>query len=484
MTITSSLGPDGYTVSIQSPVSGGGVAPLILPGNVVRVAYYGDSRANSPGTNSNGFDVRAVTMTAPAATTSYWSNTAKSLLNVVNPTVHVVANCGISGDTLDQMIARETAGASSTRKSIADLVSMNAAIAIVHMGINSITGAYTAGGYTSYQQSVTDSLWAKVKDLLQRMVNAGVFVLDCGDGAWEHTNTATYPAGMQQGIRQTIIALNALRSAYAAASGGRIVYYDEFALSANADGTWKSYAYCSDCLGSLTPPANTQLVHPSFTLGMLMAAGHNEIIKQYFGVPHPAYTRNYIGLNQGNLISNANLVSSSAGLGTGWSTGAAGTGVVKTNEIVDFGGKLYQCCRATFTAGSSDNSVDVFAPTTNLVGGSALVDGGQYGLEFDWFIDNGAGGSPSVGATGATGIYQRARFYSAGGSAYINALSAVTGDFGFANATFGRSVFPLFTFSGWGSAQITAAQIVFHSGRTDAETQRIGISAPRLIRVA
>jgi hypothetical protein len=33
MTITSSLGPDGYTVSIQSPVSGGGV-PILIAGPV------------------------------------------------------------------------------------------------------------------------------------------------------------------------------------------------------------------------------------------------------------------------------------------------------------------------------------------------------------------------------------------------------------------------------------------------------------------
>ncbi len=458
--------------------------PFVLPGEVVRVAFYGDSRANSPGTAAGVYDVRAVTMTAPAATTSYWSNTSKSLLSAINPSCQIVANCGISGDNLDQMIARESAGASSTRKAIADMVGMNASVAIVHMGINSITSAYLGGGYTSYQQSITDSLWLKVKDLLQRKVSAGLFVLDCGDGAWEHTNTATYPAGMQQGIRQTIIALNALRSAYADASGGRIVYFDEFSLSANADGTWKTYAYCSDVGGSLTPPANTQLVHPSFTLGTLMAAGQNALIKKYFGVPHPAYTRNYIGLNQGNLISNANLSSSSAGLGTGWSTVASGTGASKTSEIVDFGGKLYQCCKATFSAPSADNYVEVLLPVSNLIGGSALVDGGQYGLEFDWFIDNGAGGAPSVGATGSTGIYQRARFYTAGGSAYMNALSAVTGDFGFAAASFGRAVFPAFSFSGWSSADITTAQIIFHAGRTDAETQRIGVSSPRLVRIA
>lgn len=458
--------------------------PLVLPGDVVRVAFYGDSRANSPGTSAGGYDVRAVTMTNPASTTTYWSNTSKSMVTAINPSVQIVANCGISGDTLDQMIARESAGSSATRKSIADMVSTNTSVAIAHMGINSITSAYNGGGYTSYQQSITDSLWAKVRDLLQRMVSAGIFVIDCGDGAWEHTNTTTYPVGMQQGIRQTIIALNALRKAYADASGGRIVYFDEFALSANADGTWKTYAYCSDVGGSLTPPANTQLVHPSFTLGMLMAAGHNAIIQKYFGVPHPAYTRNFIGLNQGNLISNANLSSSSAGLGTGWSTSASGTGAVKTSEIVDFGGKLYQCCKATFTAASADNYVEVLVPVSNLIGGSALVDGGQYGLEFDWMIDNGSGGAPSVGATGSTGIYQRARFYAAGGSGLMNAMSAVTGDFGFADATFGRAVFPLFTFSGWGSSTITAAQIIFHSGRTDAETQRIGISSPRLVRVA
>jgi len=487
MTITSSLGPDGYTVSIQSPVSGGGSGTmLVMPGDVVVVAYYGDSRANGavPATAGN-WDLTSITLTNPAAAASALNQQAKCLLTHLLPYVRITANCGISGDTLDQMITRESAVASATRKALDDVVASGAQVVIFRAGINSVTNLVTG---SAFDQSVADSIWAKKKDLLQRAMARGLFILDEGDWAWEHTNTTTYPAARAQAIRDTVKYLNQKSSEFAATTLGQIVYADVWSLSANADGTWKSYTLCIDVNGSLTPPANTQLVHPSNILGMKIAALEAALVQQYFGVPHPAYTQYFRGIagSRYNMIPNADLSAVASGVGTGWAAGGSGTGAAFAKAVVTRDGKRWQTNTATFS-GAGANIVNIYAPMAQVVGGGAtqpLVDGATYAVEFDWFVDDGAGGNPGPIAISGAYLLARMRLYTAGGSWFIDFYASGIGDFCFDEAIQGHAVSPPFTISGWSSANITSAELSFSASRTDGATQRIGVASPRLIRVA
>lgn len=466
-----------------TPGGGDIVSQLVLPGNVVNLAYYGDSRANVVSTNvANAFDVSAVVVTAPTGSVSGFTASARAMITHIHPGIAIVANCGISGDTVAGMIARESAGASATRKSLDDAVSRNTQILVFRVGINTITSAVTG----AFSSAVADAIWLDIKRLLQRAVSKGLFVVDEGNWAWEHTDTATYPPVRAQGIRDTVKYLNEKAIAFAKSSGGSIVYHDVWSLCANPDGTWKSYSLCSDSGGSLTPPANTQLVHASATLSLTMCEGLARIINTYFGVAHPAYVRSYLGLGEGNMITNPDLMASASGLGTGWATTCTGTGAVKTNEIVERKGKLYQTCKGVFS-GAGANIVQVDAPVSQMVGAGAtkpIVAGGKYSIEFDWFIDDGFGGDPLLGPVSGANFFMRFRVFTAAGNLFFDPFVSLAGDWGLTSARFGKAVFPPITFSGLESANFTDAQLRFVASRVDGNTQRIGMSSPRLIRIA
>jgi hypothetical protein len=358
---------------------------VVPPGQAINFATYGDSRANW-GTISSGFDSRVVAPAAPTGTVAGFTlGTGKAYLQFLNPSCFMVGMCGVSGDTVQNLITRESAAPSSTRRNIDDIVSVGANIVIVWMGINSIT-SLVAGAYSS---AVADTIWGQIQDVLQRLVSKGLFVIDNGDGAWEHTDTTTYPPTRAQGIRDTVIDLNARRKAYAATTGGRIVYNDTWSLFSNPDGTWRDYRYCVDCAGSLTPPASTQLVHPSNPAGILLADSYNKIIRKYFGVPHPAYTRYFQGFGSTyNLLPNADLSVAPGGVGTGWSTSVTGNSPAKTDAVIVINGKRYQSTKGVF-AGAGANILTVNAPMPIQSGGSVTVTAGQtYGIEFDVYIDD------------------------------------------------------------------------------------------------
>lgn len=454
---------------------------MVMPGDYIRAAYYGDSRANGIDGNPSTYDQDAPVPSAPTGHIAVRSVGSKCLVENINPTVHIVANCGVSGDTLDGMIARETAAPSALRKSLDDAASKGAQILFFRAGINSITAGVTG----AYSQATADSIWAKRKDLLQRASARGMFVIDEGEGPWEHTNTTTFPAERANAIRQTCAFINTQARAYAAASSGQIVFLDVPALLGNADLTWASYAYCSDCAGSLTPPANTQLVHPSNTAGLLVAIAENTLVKQYFGNPHPAYVRAMTGITS-NLIPNADLTGViTAGVGAGWSTVASGTGAVGTSEVIDRNGILYQSVKGTFSGPGSNNiTINIPIPVIGAGAASPLVSGGKYSLEFKWFFDDGSGGNPTPVAIDGSNLLMRLRLYtSASDSLYWTQFSSLSNDFSFSEALSGHVVFPVIV-PPFASASIIAAQLFFQVSRTDGATQRIGIGAPRLVRLS
>lgn len=453
----------------------------IAPGATIPIALYGDSRAvaGSNGT-ANQYDLRTWTTAAPTGTVAggslAWSRGAA--VCSLYPAAKMVAACGVSGDTLAQMVARETAGASATRRNLDDAWSVGARVLFFRAGINSITSLVTGG----YVQATTDTIIAARQDLIQRAVNRGFWVIDEGEAGYDYVNDgASFPQSRIDGIRQTIAAVNTAAASFAAASEGAVYYLNVAALTTDAAGQWLANM-CDDT----ADPG--QRVHPSAWASYLIAQAEARVLARRYGRCPPNYVRYGNGLSDtGNLIPIADLSTSSGGLGTGWAHTGGGSSPSRTPSILTRGGKRWQVVQSTFGAANSGNYAQINVPIPIQSGGSITVTAGQvYGFEFDFFIDDGAGGAPPPIQNGGPGMNARLRIYGAAGNVYYD---------GFINAATVASCSPDAALAGkavWNpitmaesSAAITGstAWTLSYPSYSGAPV-RIGVSNPRMVRIS
>jgi hypothetical protein len=98
------------------------------------------------------------------------------------PNATAVANGGIAGQTLAQMVARDALAYSSSRKAITDVLAENPDMVITHLAINTLR-TLTAGNYASVMAQAK----ADTRTLLARLCNGRALIVDVGcignDGA-------------------------------------------------------------------------------------------------------------------------------------------------------------------------------------------------------------------------------------------------------------------------------------------------------------
>lgn len=453
-------------------------APTIASGRIIPIATYGDSRADLG--HENLFDLRTIGNEPLSGVTQYQMSATTSMVTLSYTPARLVGNGGISGDTLAQMIARETAAASATRKSLADLASTGAKVLFVRASINSITSLVTG----AFVQATADAIIADREDLIRRAVALGFIVVDEGEWGYDFVGDPTgFPQSRIDGIRQTIAAVNTAAAAVAAASGGRVIHLPFIKLVADSAGQW-----LAGMSGDTANPG--QRVHLSNKSAVLLAQAEAGVLTSLYGAPVPGYTQ-FEAAQYANAVPNADLSASAAGVGTGWAvTNLGGTGGGQTAAIITIDGKRWQEGRFTWT-GAGANRARVSIPIPPIVGGGAAVPviaGELWGFEADVIIDDGNGGAPP-GVT-VSDFDQEARLFfqsSGGANGHVHdLLQTRQADVQFGQAVKGRLC--------WGqvvmpadSATLSALLWDINVSTTQAVTGgavlRVAVSQPRAVRL-
>ena len=456
--------------------------------SVVPIALYGDSRANLGFSGvTNAYDMRTWITTTPTGTVAggNFAFRAGAAVQSYYPAAKLVANCGVSGDTLAQMVTRETAGASATRKSIADAWSVGARVMIVRAGINSITSLVTAG----YVQATADTIIAARQDLIQRAVNAGFLVIDEGEAGYDYVgDSGAFPQSRIDAIRRTITAVNEAAAAFAGASDGSVHYLDTKALTCDSTGQWLT-GMCED---TASPG---QRVHQSAKAADIVGSAEAALLSGLFRFCAPSYVRYATGLaDTGNLLPNANLSASTGGLGTGWGTTGSGSSPVRTPSIITRGGKRWQALDCTFGAAQAGSYGAILIPIPIHSGGSITVAENEvYGFEVDLFADDGNGGAPPVSDGIAFGT--RIRIYSGApdpvGNIYYDAIIGGIGAPVPGRAWQGKAIFNPVKMAVSSASILGAVPSVttstywqFAWGNASGLPFRIGASSPRMVKLA
>lgn len=203
--------PYSWSGSAWAAVGGGGgavdaltsyVAPNISKNTIPRIAYFGDSTADCGGPKSTGGRSEVESFEVPAGTgTSGFLHTVAGTL-IGRRQFIVAANCGRTGETTVQMLARSALPYSNSRKSIEDAIAKSPDLCIFHGGsINDIT----AFDETTPLQSFID-VAVRHCAIAKRFVSAGIPLLDVG--IYGYDGNGSVPVPKLAAIRAGIVAIN------------------------------------------------------------------------------------------------------------------------------------------------------------------------------------------------------------------------------------------------------------------------------------
>lgn len=153
----------------------------------LRVATFGDSTADFGSVRTGETtDQQVCDIPLGTSTTVVSRTTTKWQLNRFYPAARLIANGGIGGNTTTQMIAREAAAVSTTRKSILDVVNLTPDVVICRCGsINDII-AFSFPATEPQIQGLVD----RHMQIIDTFVSNGVRVIDEGIAGYDSTNFA------------------------------------------------------------------------------------------------------------------------------------------------------------------------------------------------------------------------------------------------------------------------------------------------------
>lgn len=353
-------------------------------GRTVRVVTFGDSTATfiNPGTQSadggttwNGDTSQFSINTFPGSgATSAITGFEKMTLPLYYPRAYIVGNGGISGQTLTQMLARDTLGASITRMAITDVLNYSPDVVLYRGGsINDVQGLTAASN-----QAQIDTIYANHNLVVDRLLMGDAIVIDEGIQGWQTPTTTTTPDMIFQ--RNALVQLNQRWKANAVNRPPRYKFIDLSGITyipfgqVNAGSYLQGKSYDGTHLGTAG----------AMVLGKLEA----NLFTQMFGVSTPY---RYDGIN---LATNPVFGNISTGIPTGVTWTNNNTTIANRNTI-SRNGTTWAVCE--FTATAPNGSGGVILDNLIYTGGGIVVTSGEaIGYEMDVFIENLSGGAPPL----------------------------------------------------------------------------------------
>ena len=308
---------------IQASVSGDAAqrtAPLY-------VTTFGDSTANI----GTATDYRESVPVFPAsgATQNSFGITRLAAVNYY-PRLVVAGNCGISGETTKQMLARDTLAYSTARRALVDILISQPDVVFYRGGsINDIQNTVNNTNVSTTAAEVV----GRHLSIVSKMVSMGLTVIDTGIFGYGVGSAAV--SATPDAVRACLLLINAAVKSGVAQYGRKVTFLETSGLT--HDGT-----------GLFLPGITYDGLHLTPYGGEVHGAAEAAVLTRLFG---PSAGRGYSGqLLWGDNFSTTSAVA--AGVRpTGWAT--AGTGCTITAEgvgVVD--GYWAYYVDATITAAS------------------------------------------------------------------------------------------------------------------------------------
>lgn len=348
---------------------------LPLPDQDIPVAYYGDSKTAI--VSHTTFDLRS---TVPAAGSAVSAITNPMTLSCYYPRARPVANCGIGGETLVQMLSREMAAASATRKNLTDAATCGARVLIFRPGINDV-GALSTPTANVATDPLVAAIHANRCELLLRAMQRGFIVLDEGYMG----NSKSLAADVLAYRRAAVVYLDAQAKAFAAQYPGSIYFLSAQAVVGDGNGGIQTQ-YC-DSLG----------LHLNLRGAIALGKAEAAFLTSIFG-PVPNSYNVYRGPN---LITWSDMGTDSQVASAGGFKGSTAIGALFSNASVvtatmlQYQGKRYSTFTFTTTASGGAGGMQVDArPFIGSTAGTAVAANTPVGVELDVYVDDGAGGPP------------------------------------------------------------------------------------------
>lgn len=384
------LGPNGWEcdntttaipVAVRNPSTGGidfsvsgslyGLSPKLYPNNgQIKWGSYGDSIANV--SSYANFDLRQISGGSFGAAVERMGAWVGPLSNGL---FRLASNCGISGETTAQMIARESAGSSATRKAIIDAASCGVQFLVNSFGINDIQ-TLASGASDSTIASTVATAVSNAVILLKKQKSYGIWPVTTSLFGYNYTGAT---AG-EIATRQTAVRLfnTQLSTTISNANGALGSYVDVYSLIATSSGTWISGYDQGD---GMHPGANgCKIIYAKVVQEMLRVAGIVSPAQFAYGL-------------QSNLVTNVDLTSASSGTATGFNIYTSVGTCTLSKSIKDWRGMNWQEVIVTPTAfdgnGNAGVGIDITVPNATIALNDVL--GGEVSL----YIDDGNGNAPA-----------------------------------------------------------------------------------------
>lgn len=418
----------------------------------LRVATFGDSTANFNG--MAGHDNSILTAAFPA--TGFASiSMAADKINITQQysLAYLVGNGGINGQTTTQMLARDTLAASSTRRSISDIIDLKPDVILLRGGsINDIT-AVTSGTVAA---TVTSTYNNHIQ-IIQRFLSAGIPVVDSGIYGYS-AGAAADPVS----TRSALLQLNTLFASYAATMPGRVIFIP-----------WTGVV--SDGTGAYLTNTSTDGIHLNIQGAILAGKQEAIALTSLFG---KSIARRFTGPN---VVTNSTFAATTtSAMGTvanGLSIygGAAATMANAKIEVID--GRIFQTIEVTITAAGSFPTIQVpYNPNTM---GIAIND--IYGFEYDFYVAGLSNTPPPLSAGSVQG--RMVAYKTSAGQVIVDALTSSAQSPITDNVYMGHCTIGPFQFQEPSANLTTAGDFLFLYGTSTLGTYKIGMSMPRIVKL-
>jgi len=332
----------------------------------VKLAFYGDSISNI--SSYPNFDVSKVA----SGTIGFTGERGAPHVNAVsNGLIQVTANCGVSGETTTQMVTREGAGSSATRKNIADAASTGAVYIVNSFGVNDIISGINSATSAAQIATVINTALTNVQYLLKRQRLAGMWSITLS--LLGYSPTSTVSAGDILARQLAIKTYNTKLSGVINGANGNLgSYVDVNSKVADSAGAWLSGMTQGDG------------VHPSYNgFRTISYSLVSEILRVegLGGLPIQIFKP------KDNVLANADF--SVPGIGSTMATGFTIYQFAATSTfdrvVIDWRGKTWQEVVVTpvsMAGGYTGIVLDFAIPTT-------LAQNDVISGEYDIYIDNG-----------------------------------------------------------------------------------------------